>query len=42
MKYIEKIISDDIFLRSGKIIPISRRNHKTIKENFSKYVGGVL
>lgn len=42
MKYIEKIISDDIFLRSGKIIPISRRNHKTIKENFSKYVGEVL
>ncbi len=42
MKYIEKIISDNIFLRSGKIIPISRRNYKNVKENFSKYIGGVL
>lgn len=42
MKYIEKITADDIFLKSGKIIPISRRNYKNIKADFSKYIGRLL
>lgn len=42
LKYINKITPTDVILENNRKIPISRRNYKTIKLAFSKYVGGLL
>ncbi|MDD6270215.1 MAG: LytTR family DNA-binding domain-containing protein [Oscillospiraceae bacterium] len=42
MKHIEIMNVNEVVLDNGEKIPISRRNYKTLKAAFSRYIGGLI
>lgn len=42
MKYVKQVTPTDIILENGTKIPISRRNFKSIKLAFAKYIGELI